>query len=463
MLLTINSTGDTIFIPNVGGAYEVPNGSSTPDYGYFVGAKPGLVFDDLNVGQGWHWTFGFVGADLEPTPIDESFKSAPDDHLNERNDEPEVPPGYEYVPGTPEDDVIIGTDNPEYIYSGDGDDTVAAGGGDDIIIAGSGKGNDSYDGGAGFDTIKFESTQQGTTVDLASQTAAGAEIDSDTLINIESVVGGSGDDIIIGDDVANRIEAGGGNDDLQGGWGSDTYVFGSGDGADVIDDWADPSSTDVLELGPGISPGSVAVDRGSAVIWDIVLDFGGGDSVTIKGGFFVGSSVVEEVRFADNTVWDVSDLRQIHLDQKATGGNDTIEGFIDVNDLIHGKEGDDTIYAFSGNDTIYGDAGDDTIFGGEGGDTIIGGAGSDFIIGDAGSDVFVLNTGDGEDWINDFEVGVDKIDLSSITSIVGFSDLTATAAEWVAGSTWLYTDVNNYVRLEGVALSSLQANDFIFA
>jgi hypothetical protein len=43
------------------------------------------------------------------------------------------------------------------------------------------------------------------------------------------------------------------------------------------------------------------------------------------------------------------------------------------------------------------------------------------------------------------------------------SAVLANAQDWVSGTTWLYADVNNYVRLEGVSIASLQANDFVFA
>lgn len=386
--------------------------------------------------------------------------------------------------------VEIGQDivrNIENVTGGNGNDHIT-GNAQNNVLDGGAAGSDNIDGGDGSDTAVFSLNRNQYSVTLL---ASGAILVSDgtaadTITNVEHfgfadgiiaiadltfdgdeetgvIVGTPGDDLLTGTSGNGVIRGGLGNDTLQGGAGSDTYRYSAGDGADVIDDWADLTSTDVLGLGAGIAPSAVTVERGSADIWDIVLGFDNGDSVTIKGGFFAGSSVVEEVRFADSTVWDVSDMRQIHLDQKATAGNDTIEGFIDVNDLIHGKAGNDTIYAFSGNDTIYGDAGDDEIFGNEGDDTIIGGAGNDFMIGETGADVFVLNAGDGEDWINDFEIGADKIDLSAIASISGFSDVTSTAAEWVAGSTWIYTDANNYVRLEGVSLASLQASDFIFA
>ncbi|MGB3409050.1 MAG: calcium-binding protein [Jannaschia sp.] len=68
----------------------------------------------------------------------------------------------------------------------------------------------------------------------------------------------------------------------------------------------------------------------------------------------------------------------------------------------------------AGNDTVRAGAGDDVIFGGLGADDLSGGA---------GYDVFVM-TGDGQaDTIRDFEIGIDKIDLSGWEGLRGVGQL----------------------------------------
>jgi Ca2+-binding RTX toxin-like protein len=121
------------------------------------------------------------------------------------------------------------------------------------------------------------------------------------------------------------------------------------------------------------------------------------------------------------------------------------------------------MYGHGSNDILYGDAGNDTIFGNDGNDNLVGGDGNDFLVGGAGTDTFGFGATAGQDWIDDFEVGVDKIDVSGIASLSDFSDVLANAEEWVNGTTWLYADANNYIRLQGVSTSNLQATDFIFA
>ena len=62
----------------------------------------------------------------------------------------------------------------------------------------------------------YSSATQGITVDLAAGTASGPEIGNDTLISIENVVGGSGNDIIHGDAGDNQLFGGDGDDLLTG-------------------------------------------------------------------------------------------------------------------------------------------------------------------------------------------------------------------------------------------------------
>lgn len=87
---------------------------------------------------------------------------------------------------------------------------------------------------------------------------------------------------------------------------------------------------------------------------------------------------------------------------------------------------------------------------------MIGGAGEDFLVGGAGADQFVFTSGSGEDWIDDFDVTSDKIDLRGFADIDSFSSLIPNACEWVAGSTWLYANEEDFVRLEGVSIAQLR-------
>ncbi len=120
----------------------------------------------------------------------------------------------------------------------------------------------------------------------------------------------------------------------------------------------------------------------------------------------------------------------------------------------HGGEGDDQITG--------GAVGLDILVGGEGDDTLDGGAGTNILHGGEGDDTFVIQPGQTLTTIVDFTDGDDQIDLSSISGITGFADLTITAdgddvvinlAGKGAGS----------VRLENLTVSALDADDFVFA
>ena len=128
----------------------------------------------------------------------------------------------------------------------------------------------------------------------------------------------------------------------------------------------------------------------------------------------------------------------------------------------HTAGGDDIVYAEEGDDTIYGGEGDDQLFGGEGDDTIDGGAGDDVIEGNEGEDTFVFASGDGNDKITDFENGTDAIDLSAISSITGFSDLTITQ-DGDDTKIDLSSHGGGEIVLENFTSTDLDATDFDFS
>lgn len=79
-----------------------------------------------------------------------------------------------------------------------------------------------------------------------------------------------------------------------------------------------------------------------------------------------------------------------------------------------GGGGDDRLGGGVGSDRLIGGAGNDQLRGGGGADILMDGAGSDRLWGGAGPDIFVM-TGDGAfDVIEDFEPGLDRIDLSQV-------------------------------------------------
>ena len=87
---------------------------------------------------------------------------------------------------------------------------------------------------SGTDTIKLDNFQKGCTVDLNPGAYSTIVCDDWSLADnlgiayntsIENVIGGSGNDIIVGNDLGNQISGGAGYDTLSGGGGSDVFLF----------------------------------------------------------------------------------------------------------------------------------------------------------------------------------------------------------------------------------------------
>ena len=128
-------------------------------------------------------------------------------------------------------------------------------------------------------------------------------------------------------------------------------------------------------------------------------------------------------------------------------------------DIVPGTEHDDTINTLGGTDVVAGGAGDDDI-GGAGNDFLFGDSGDDTITGGEGDDTFVIAAGQTLTTIYDFTDGDDTIDLSNI-GITEFSDLTITA-DGDDAVIDLSSQGAGTVRLENVAVSDLDADDFVF-
>jgi hypothetical protein len=137
---------------------------------------------------------------------------------------------YESASGSSASDYIIGNALNNAIDGGDGNDTLFGGDGNDVISGG--YGFDFMDGGSGNDTVSFaffvDST--GTTINLSSQLVTfstywsfGGQVEQ--IVNFENVIGGGGDDQIIGDYMNNFLEGGPGNDTIDGVGGIDTVLY----------------------------------------------------------------------------------------------------------------------------------------------------------------------------------------------------------------------------------------------
>lgn len=203
---------------------------------------------------------------------------------------------------------------------------------------------------------------------------------------IENVRLGAGQDVITGNDAANEIAGGRGNDTAYGGAGSDTYVVAATRAATTVD-----AATGGYRL--------ISVDGN-----DLIFDF-------------------EFVRFSDQTV-AVADL--LAAPPEPTPGDDTLTG-TSGNDRVSLMGGNDIYTALGGSDSIYGEAGDDTIYGGTGADWLAPGDGNDEIWGGTTGGDFIVYGSAGHGLV---------IDLSTNTATGGGWTDRIYEIENVSGSTF---------------------------
>ena len=350
------------------------------------------------------------------------------------------------------------------------DDTLTGAAGADTFVFGLDNGNDivtNFTNGedvidltqfptiGSFSDLTITSDADGVTIDLTAHGGGTILLQGFDINDIDAAdfvfpkVGTDGDDYIVGSQDSETIYGGEGHDWLFGGQGSDTIYGGEG-----RDDLSGGEGDDVLYGGEG----------------DDTLE-GGANNDTLYGGegkdyLFggEGSDILYGGDGRDNLYGGDGDdtlyggteggdlLNPMFLSKLEGGkGNDTIYGG-EGHEIITGDDGNDFLYGGTGNDNIYGGSGSDVIEGGEGGDNLRGGE---------GADTFVFAAGHGNDRIGDFTNGEDQIDLTQITGITAFGDLSITA-----DGTTAVIDLSDYgggeIRLDNVAVADLDAEDFQF-
>ncbi|MBI5780046.1 MAG: putative Ig domain-containing protein [Rhodocyclales bacterium] len=208
--------------------------------------------------------------------------------------------------------------------------------------------------------------------------ADGTLWDAET-IKSRSLLGEAGNDELRGFNGRDDVLVGDAGDDvLEGGSGSDTYRFGLGDGQDVIHEGY-AAGTDTVELAAGVTPADVTVRW--TLQGDMAITLSDDSKLTVRGQADTWSTErgIEQLRFADGTLWDRSELASRAL--AAT-------------------------------------AGDDALVGGYQDDTLDGGTGNDQFQDLGGYDTYRFGTGDGQDTITDntgrvlFKPGIDQNDVS---------------------------------------------------
>ncbi|MEO1611695.1 MAG: Calx-beta domain-containing protein, partial [Pseudomonadota bacterium] len=190
----------------------------------------------------------------------------------------------------------------------------------------------------------------------------------------DTVFAGSGDDFINGGSGNDRLFAGRGDDTASGGTGNDLIVGGDGDDRLIGQGGAD-------NLRGGRGEDSLLGGSGRDLL------NGGENDDAISGG--TGNDTLEGEAGSDRLFGGDGDDSLVGgsgADQAFGGdGQDTVFGGLGA-DSLEGGAGRDFIFGGGGNDTLRGDAGDDVLSGGTGDDLVLGGAGDDVLFGRAGTD-----------------------------------------------------------------------------
>ena len=238
--------------------------------------------------------------------------------------------------------------------------------------------------------------------------------------------GNGGNDTIYGGKGDDGIEGGAGNDILIGNEGVDTYVFGRGDGKDVIYaldadfkqfninsdgnynipyyyNQQNVKGTDIIKFKEGISKNDLIFERAGANGHDLLIKIKDtDDSITVKDMFsdIVSSKGIDKIEFADGSFMSTDDIYK----------NTPL-----VINRANQEQTNGSVYS----DTIIGNDQDNIVYANNGDDILIGGKGNDYLDGGDGNDVYIYNKGDGNDTIYDangtdtikFGPGISKQDI----------------------------------------------------
>ena len=343
---------------------------------------------------------------------------------------------FENIAGSSHGDTLVGDDGDNQIRGAAGDDLLTGGGGrdtfrfDHTFFRVPGHGADTItDFTDGEDRIYFEgwasaltweqvrasatSIEGGVRIDLSAHgggtidlmKVALADLDASDFVGLSTVAvptpNANPAATERGDDGANTLVGGAGDDN----------VFGEG-GNDAS--WAVRET--ITSTAARATTGSGARRETMALVGGDGADhlFGEAGNDTVAGGagrdIVLGGEGDDQLRGdgGDDGLW-------------AEAGNDTVEGG-EGDDFVAGGSGDDRLNGGAGRDYLAGEAGNDTLdggaardvlAGGPGNDRLVGGSEGDTFFGEVGADVFVIEGG--LNWVMDFEAGVDRLEAEGLT------------------------------------------------
>ena len=238
-----------------------------------------------------------------------------------------------------------------------GNDRLTGGAGNDSLVGGSGDDNYVFATAttveadavaeapsAGTDTLSFSSLTTDVMLSLETSFVQTVHANRSLKLNassvFEDIVGGSGNDTLTGNALANKLTSNAGNDRLNGGSGDDSLAGGSGDDSYVFRT-ATTAEADTVAEAPNAGTDTLSF---STLTTDVMLS--------------LETSIVQTVHSNRSLK-----LNSGSVFEHIVGGSG--------NDMLTGNALPNTLTSNAGNDRLTGGSGDDSLVGGSGDDTYV--------------------------------------------------------------------------------------------
>lgn len=342
----LNGQDGDDYLNGAGGADQLDGGAGS-DWASYTNADTGVVASLINPGGNTGWAAGDTYKDIEN------------------------------LYGSSHGDTLRGDDYKNYINGSSGNDVIYATLGGDVL-----------DGGDGIDTISYKYAAAGVYINLNSLKES--YWSKDSVVGFENATGSDYFDYVYGDQGANRLDGGKGNDYLLGYAGDDTYVVdnaletvveAANEGYDTVESsvsYTAPANIEKIVLTGSSDIDATGNTLNNAVLGNAgsnVLKGGGGEDCFFGGAgndtYYVDSSgdVVQEAadQGLDWVYSSVSFALGENVDYLVLTGAGNIDGAgNNLTNSIQGTSGSNILRGFGGNDWLRGGAGADKLIGGDG-------------------------------------------------------------------------------------------------
>jgi VCBS repeat-containing protein len=220
----------------------------------------------------------------------------------------------------------------------------------------------------------------------------GITINDHEIVNL---IGTNENELVLGTEGNNTLDAKFGDDIINGGLGNDTYIFAKGYGHDTLED---SGGFDEIRFKEGIVKNDVIALKEGNDLHVYIKEDGKAyeelnDSILIKN-WFSESGMIERLIFANGDSIGLDELLKLDNGSVAFGGTSG-------DDEINGSDDSEVLMSLDGDDIINAGGGDDIVLGQDGNDTLDGGDGNDMLYGGDGNDTYIIRKNAGDDKIAD--------------------------------------------------------------